>query len=356
MRSLVLVLVSVLGCSSKSDPGSGSGSGAGSGSAPTTPPSPSNDFYTNPVVTENCPDPGVLADGGAFIAVCTTNDNKVASKFPILRSDDLVHWQLMGHLFPQGKLPTWARADFWAPEIHRIGDAYVVYFTARDDTGRLSIGLATAPSVEGPWTDSGKPFIRDERVGMIDPHQFQDTDGTRYLLWKADGNAFRPPQPTPLYAQPLSPDGRVLTGTRTTIIENDPASWEGNVLEGGSILLRDGTYYLIYSGNSFNSDRYAVGVARARALTGPYEKRARTILASDETFAGPGHGSVVPVGDEHYYVYHAWRPGQIDSAWDRPEFPRLMLVDRIHWMDDWPIIGDGTPSSVPMPVPTRQPK
>ncbi|HUS68570.1 MAG TPA: glycoside hydrolase family 43 protein [Kofleriaceae bacterium] len=333
----MVVVLLVLGCSGSV---SGSGSDPASASAPR---------YTNPVLDENCPDPGVLAHGGAFWAVCTSGS--APDTFPLRRSDDLVHWRLVGHIFPDGKIPAWSKGDFWAPEIHAIGDGFVVYFSARATTGQLSIGVATAPAIEGPWTDHGLPLVQDVKVGMIDPHQFQDTDGTRYLVWKGDGNAFQPPEPTPLYLQPLAADGLSLTGERTTIIRNDPTSWEGNVLEGGSILLHDGTYYLIYSGNVFNSDRYAVGVARAKKLTGPYEKRARPILVSDAAFVGPGHGSVVRAGDADHYVYHAWRAGRIDSAWDRPEFPRVMLLDPIHWVDGWPIIGDGTPSSEPQPPP-----
>lgn len=327
--------------------------GGSSREQPTTAVAPASELaaatYKNPVIDENCPDPGVLAHGGAFWAVCTSNDNRVADRFPIRRSADLVHWSLVGYLLPAGST-AWPRSEFWAPEIHAIQTGFVAYYTARDAGGRLSIGVATAPAIAGPWTHAAKPLIRDPRVGMIDPHQFQDTDGARYLYWKADGNDFNPPEPTPIYAQRLSPDGLTLVGERTTILKND-AAWEGPVIEGGSVVKHDGRYYLIYSGNVFNSDKYAVGVARASSPLGPFEKRPKPILVSDESFVGPGHGSIVTAGGNDFYVYHAWRPGKIDPAWDKPTFPRVMLVDRITWSDGWPVIHDGTPSSGAMPMP-----
>jgi beta-xylosidase len=311
--------------------------------------------YQNPVVAENCPDPGVLADGEVFYAVCTSNNNQAeADKFPILRSRDLESWERVGHLFPAGSIPTWAAADFWAPEIHRIGDGYVAYFTARDTGGRLSIGVATAPAAAGPWKDAGKPLIRDERVGMIDPHQFQDDDGTRYLYWKADGNDFKPPEPTPIYVEKLSPDGLALVGERKTVLRNDQP-WEGPVIEGGSVVHRGGWYYLVYSGNVFNSDKYAVGVARARSPLGPFEKRPQPILVTSDSWIGPGHGSLVRIGDSDWYVYHAWQPGRVDPAWNDTRYPRMMLIDRIEWQDGWPIIHDGTPSSGKTPSPVTSP-
>src|SRR5687768_14486551 len=130
----------------------------------------------NPLIADNCPDPAVIRieDGGAavYYLVCTSNRNGPGGKFPLRRSSDLVHWERSGDLFPPGQWPSWAREDFWAPEIHRLGPRYVAYYTARDASGRLCIGAAFADRAQGPWTDLGRPFLRDERVGLIDAHLF----------------------------------------------------------------------------------------------------------------------------------------------------------------------------------------
>jgi arabinan endo-1,5-alpha-L-arabinosidase len=348
----VLAVVSS-GCERRSSGGgapSATGAAADAGSALAD--AAAEGTFTNPVVAENCPDPGILQVGEDYYAICTTNSNDDRDKFPIRRSRDLVHWDRAGFLFPSGQVPRWARADFWAPEIHKVGDGYVAYFTARDTTDKLCIGAARARNVLGPYTDIGKPFIRDDRAGVIDAHQFKDEDGRRYLYWKIDGNAFKPPEPTWIYGQELSSDGLSLVGKRVQLLRNT-LSWEGDVIEGGWMIRHDQSYFLVYSANTFNSDRYATGVARSRSPLGPFEKLPQPILRSSAQWWGPGHGAIVHVGGSDYYLYHAWQPGKVDAAWDKPQYPRMMLLDRVRWEDGWPKINDGTPGAGALPLPMR---
>ncbi|ATB29261.1 glycoside hydrolase family 43 protein [Melittangium boletus] len=294
-------------------------------------------LYLNPVFSGGCADPGVIFDGGKYIAVCTSGG--AAAAFPIRTSSDLITWTSAGHIFPSGKRPAWAKGDFWAPEIHRVGSRYIAYYTARHTNGVLSIGAASATSPLGPFTDLGWPLVHDPNMGMIDATFFTDTAGTKYLVWKADGNAVG--QKTPIYAQPLSADGLSLTGTRKTLITNDRA-WEGGLVEAPWVVARDGYYYLFYSGNAYYDGRYAIGVARATSPLGPYTKAANPILKTTPDWEGPGHGSVVtsPSGTS-VMVYHAWDAGHTT---------RVMLVDTIVWKDGWPTM-PGAPSLQSRPLP-----
>ena len=172
-----------------------------------------------PLLTENIAprilvgygDPAVFKDGEDYWLVATSNDAPDA--FPILHSRDLEHWECLGFVFPEGHQPKWAAsgwnvADFWAPEMHRVGEEYWLAFTARQATNALAIGLARAPSPLGPWTDNGVPLIAGKPVdttglgydpnqpqmsgGVIDSHLFIDADGDRYLFWKDDTNSIWP--------------------------------------------------------------------------------------------------------------------------------------------------------------------
>ena len=172
-----------------------------------------------PLLTENVHpqilvgygDPAVFKDGTDYWLVATSNDAPDA--FPILHSADLQHWEPKGFIFPSGSEPAWAArgrntADFWAPEMARVGDEYWTVFTARQSTNALAIGLARAPSPLGPWTDNGAPLITGKPVnttglgydanqpqlsgGVIDSHLFIDADGERYLFWKDDTNSIWP--------------------------------------------------------------------------------------------------------------------------------------------------------------------
>lgn len=123
---------------------------------------------------------------------CTSNDAPDA--FPILRSDDLVDWRLEGFVFPRDQTPPWAltghdRADFWAPELHRIGDAWWVLFAARRQDRELAIGLAKGPSPAGPFTACPEPLLDGD---VIDPHLLVGADGRLLLFWKEDANGVWP--------------------------------------------------------------------------------------------------------------------------------------------------------------------
>jgi arabinan endo-1,5-alpha-L-arabinosidase len=123
----------------------------------------------------------------------TITSNDAPEAFPILRSDDLIDWRLEGFVFPRGQAPPWAltgsgKADFWAPELHRIGDEYWVCFAARQRNRDLAIGLAKGPSPKGPFTALPEPLLGG---GVIDPHLF--VHGDRLLLfWKEDTNGVWP--------------------------------------------------------------------------------------------------------------------------------------------------------------------
>ena len=303
--------------------------------------------YDNPVVAFDCPDPGVLAlpatAGPTYYMTCT------GGRFPIRRSADLVLWEDSGQsVLPAGK-PPWAAngGRNWAPEIHRVGDAYVAYFTAADAADRLAIGAAWATDPLGPYVDVGAPLVQDA-LGVIDATFFADDDGKRYLIYKVDGNSQG--QPTPLYARALTADGRAFApgSVRHQLLVNEPSTWEGGVIEAPWLVKRAGTYYLFYSGNVYDA-RYRTGVARAAALLGPYEKHGDPLLSNNDRWVGPGHGTVVAVGDSDYFVYHAWKAavgGGHDGA-----AGRQVLVDRIVWQDGWPRIGDGTPGRALAPWP-----
>jgi GH43 family beta-xylosidase len=294
-------------------------------------------LYANPVVGSDCPDPGVLEEGGTFYMVCTPG-----WAFPLRSSKDLVSWTSKGSVFASA--PAWAASHFWAPELHKVGSTFVVYYSAKSSaTGTFAIGAGKAASVLGPYTDLGKPLLTAPAPGVIDAHYFRAASGKHYLLFKVDGNAVG--QPTPIRIQELAADGLSLVGSPTTILSNTLA-WEGALVEGPWLIERGGYFYLFYSGNGYASPSYGVGVARASSPLGPYTKAGAPILVSKGGWAGPGHGSVLvgPSGD-WVHVYHAWVAGKVGQSPGR-----LALVDRLQWENGWPLMR-GAPTSRSQPLP-----
>jgi beta-xylosidase len=306
-------------------------------------------------------DPGVMRDEDGRYWMVSTGGS--AGMYPLRVSDDLVHWKHVGYIFPAGTAPGWIKSDPWAPEIHRVGDRYLAFFTAKSKaTDRMALGIAVADRPEGPWTDrgvlqgkpDGEPILGESPIGAIDSSYFRDpADGRHYMLWKHENNGLAP-KGTPLFIQELSPDGLSLVGERRELIRND-LGWEHNLIEGPWMVARDGYYYLFYSGHAYFDHRYATGVARSRERNVPlFDQLAKAVAAprldklgppllsstKEDCWQGPGHGSVVagPDGTD-FYVYHAWEKNRVGNG-----NPRLGMADRITWKDGWPSINDGRPS------------
>src|SRR5437588_5026558 len=298
--------------------------------------------YTNPVLAGDYPDPSIIRVGKDYWATATSSE--WGPQFPILHSSDLVNWKIVGAVFP--KRPAWAVANFWAPEISEYQGRYYVYYVGRKKDGPLSVALATADKPEGPYTDHG-PLVSQE-AGSIDPMAVTDEKAERYLIWKEDGNSRK--LPTVIWAQKLSDDGTQLSGDRRDLIRND-APWEGAVVEGPFVLRRGDWFYLFYSGSGCcgRGCAYALGVARSRALLGSWEKNpANPILAGNERWKCPGHGSIVTDERGRYFLlYHAY------DARTFVYTGREMLLDEVKFGDDdWPTINDGKGPSSGAPSPS----
>ena len=332
-----------------------------------------NDPATGPAIS--CPDPATIkqtADGvDTWYLYCTgdplnTDDtnpdgslkNHYISSFS---STDLIHWTYIGDVFPAP--PSWAdpNSNLWAPAVKYFNGQYYCYFTAPSTLpigSGSSIGVATAPSPAGPWTDSGQPLIPPSARATIDPDEVQDSSGQRYISFGSFYGG--------ISIEKLSADG--LTA--------DPASIQqiaiDNRYEGGNFYYRDGYFYLFVSAtNCCNGPLtgYSVFVGRAKTPLGPFlDKQGISLLtfatggtpviaANGNRWVGPG-GNVVFDDDsgKTYMLYHA-----VDV--NTPYFPlnpgftrRPALIDPIDWVDGWPKVREGWgPSGGPQAAPAAQP-
>ncbi|WP_308160772.1 glycoside hydrolase family 43 protein [Cellulomonas sp. GbtcB1] len=316
---------------------------AGCGGAPGPEPDPTpatseetDVAFTNPVYDGNLPDPFVLRAEGAWYAYGT--QGRIGT-LPVLRSDDLVHWEVVGDGMPV--LAPWSGAGrHWAPEVVELGGRYVAYYTAMErGTQQQCVGVAFADHPAGPFVDeAAAPFVCEHAEGgSIDASPFVDLDGTPYLLWKNDGNHVG--VRSWIRVQQLSPDGSALVGDGPVDLITHDQPWEGHLVEGPTVVARDGRYHLLYSANDYGSADYGVGWAVADALTGPWTKpRDEPLMRSSPEAAGPGHGCVVTADDgATWYVHHAWPPDAVGST-----FPgRQVWLTPLDWDADGVPVLDG---------------
>ncbi len=300
--------------------------------------------FRNPLAPQNFPDPFLLPVGKEVYAWAT---NSRSANVQTLRSRDWIQWEALPDALP--KLPAWAQqGKTWAPEVSVVPGGYVMYFTATGKkTGRQVVGAAFSKSPAGPFVDSAmEPLVSQADLGgAIDASPYTAEDGTLWLLWKNDGNAVR--QKTWLWIQRLSADGLRLEGEAAKMIVND-APWEGAVVEAPTLVKREGTYYLFYSGGNFADGTYAVGCATAKTLTGPWTKcAANPILRTTGAISGPGHQHVLTDSEGKWWMaYHAWEAGKEGNHRGR----RTFRLDRLEFT------GDGTPKITPTLTPQPAPK
>ncbi|HET7896426.1 MAG TPA: family 43 glycosylhydrolase, partial [Flavisolibacter sp.] len=245
-------------------------------------------------------DPSVVKIGDRWWASATTSN--WAQAFPLLSSEDLVHWQLQGHVFNQ--LPSWADYYFWAPELSYDNGKVYVYYAAHKKGGNLCVGIASADKPEGPYTDHG-PLICQE-AGSIDAFAMRNENGKLYLVWKEDANSVG--KPTPIWAQPLNEERTALTGERTELFRNTEP-WEANLVEGVSMTKHGDYFYAFYAaaGCCGAACSYGTGVARSKSLLGPWEKYSKNpLLTGSQKWTCPGHGTPVEKDGRHYFLYHAY--------------------------------------------------
>jgi beta-xylosidase len=263
-----------------------------------------------PVDPRDFPDPFVLNVGGTYFAFAT---NAGATNVQVMSSTDLAHWDTQPDGLPN--LPAWALRGFtWAPTVLPRAGGFVLYYTVRERAaGRQAISLGYSSLPGGPYVDaSHAPLVYQLALGgSIDASPFVDTDGTAYLVWKADSNAIG--QPSSVWIQSLDEDGLTLTGAPRRLLGYD-APWENPLIEAPSLVHEGGTYYLFYSANWWNTDRYAIGYATSGNLLGPYSKVTTRgpWFNSDGAVAGPGGQEwFTDSSGQLRMAYHGWQPEKV---------------------------------------------
>src|SRR6187401_1045930 len=181
--------------------------------------------YQNPVVPGFHPDPSVCRVGSDYYLVCSSFE--YFPGLPLHRSQDLVHWTLIGYCLTRPEqLPLAgcrASGGVWAPTIrHHQGEFFV---TTTNMEGRGNF-IVRARDPEGPWSD---PVWIEQRG--IDPSLFFDDDGTVYYTTGAGGA---------LQSTIDIDTGRLLR--EPTLIWSGSG---GQHPEGPHLLRRNGWYYLL---------------------------------------------------------------------------------------------------------------
>ena len=302
---------------------------------PATAAPPGKPHYTNPILYADYSDPDIIRVGQDYYMVASSFH--FSPGIPILRSRDLVHWTIAGHVLP--RLPFAPQYDMpgphtlddtiskpvggtryaggvWAPSIRFHAGQFYVYWATPDE----GIFMATAKRADGPWSAPVK--VIDQPM-LEDPCPFWDDDGTAWLVHSRHGAG-------PLILHRMSPDGTRVLDPGTVIVE-DKANLP--ILEGPKLYKRNGYYYILAP---FGGVEKGAQVAlRSRSIRGPYEQR--VVLSQGSTpLAGPHQGGWVETPSGQGWFVHFNSTGA---------FGRITYLEPLRWVDDWPVIGDPIPGA-----------
>jgi beta-xylosidase len=323
-------------------------------------------YYQNPVYAAAAmPDPFVLDNGGKHSDYWAFGTGNL---FPVLHSSDLLHWIPAGTAMPAR--PAWVTGSRdwhpWSPSSVLASSqpcpgttsrgCYVMYYVGLSAQLNVNcVGVATSPTPGGPYSDQGPLDLANSSsgaisvsdptsartplgcgdaagAGNIDPSPFIDSSGRAYLYVSTDRSCSGGSctlEPT-ISVIPLTPDFLRASGSRTALFSGDVGTWEASevnapTVEGPSMELHDGTYYLFYSGGSWQG-AYGMGYATATSPMGPFAKSpSNPILAQSSAVLSPGGGDALVTGPHGgLWMVYAGR----DSTYAEP---RTLRLDAFTW-------------------------
>jgi hypothetical protein len=318
-------------------------------------------YYQNPVYSAaSMPDPFVLDNGDKHSDYWAFG---TGVRFPVLHSTDLVHWTAEGTAMTTR--PSWVvgSGDWhpWAPSVIESdqscpgttsGGCYVMYYVGLGAQFNVNcIGVATSPTPGGPYSDQGPLAVADSLgdagppatgmpvgcgddagEGNIDPSPFIDSSGQAYLYVSTDRSCSTAScvlQPT-ISVIPLASDLLQASGARVALFSGAGGTWEAAgvqapTVEGPFTELHDGTYYLFYSGGSWQA-AYGMGYATATSPTGPFTKSpTNPIFIQTSTVFGPGGGDDLVTGPHGgLWLLYAARASTANA-------PRTLWLDPFDW-------------------------
>jgi beta-xylosidase len=304
--------------------------------------------YTNPVYPHDFADPFALRVGRTYWAYGTAAPDGASGRhFPVLRSEDLVHWTYVAHALEPLRDP--AGVNYWAPEAAARDGKFFLYYSATtsasDEHHRLRVAIADNPT--GPFRDSGRELMPEQGF-TIDASPFVDPRSGRAYLFFATDYTDDEPHGTGLAVVALK-DNMIEVAGKPRLVVRASSDWQiyerdrnykgrtwkaWHCVEGPFALYHDGAYYCLYSGGAWYTPNYGVGFARASDPLGPWrddfaQHGPYVLKGIAGKVLGPGHNSVVLGPDDQtlHIVYHAWDAGRT---------ARRMCIDPLIWTHDGP--------------------
>jgi len=274
--------------------------------------------YTNPIIHEDFSDPDAIRVGNHFYM--TASSFISVPGLPILQSEDLVHWNLIGYALQNNVPAAYYKkvihgAGVWAPSIRYHNGEFYIYYPDPD----FGIYMTKSKTITGKWSE---PVLVLAGKGLIDPCPLWDEDGKVYLVHAYAGS--RAGIKSILVMKELNAAG-------TKVIEEGEIIYDGHSLdptvEGPKIYKRNGWYY-IFSPAGGVATGWQI-VLRSKNIYGPYERK-KVMEQGASATNGPHQGAWVQTNTGEDWFIHFQ---------DKGAYGRITHLQPMIWKNDWPVIG-----------------
>ncbi|WP_339296439.1 glycoside hydrolase 43 family protein [Paenibacillus sp. FSL W7-1279] len=276
--------------------------------------------FVNPVLHADYSDPDVIRVGEDFYMTASSFGHLPG--LPILHSKDLINWRIINHVLPRMELPGYDVPQHgngvWAPALRFHDGKYWVFYGDPD----VGIMMSTAADPAGSWTPL---HLVQEGKGLIDPCPFWDDDGQAYLV-----HAFAKSRcgiKHLLRMCRMSPDGKRLLDEGQIVFDGTERH---PTMEGPKMYKRNGYYYIFAPAGGVSTGWQTV--LRSTSVFGPYEDKI-VLHQGDSPINGPHQGGWVELDSGESWFMHFQ---------DKGAYGRIVHLQPICWVDDWPEMGADT--------------
>ena len=274
--------------------------------------------YTNPILHSDYSDPDVVRVGDDFYM--TSSSFNCIPGLPVLHSNDLVNWELIGHALnrqiPEEVFNTPQHGNgVWAPCIRYHNNEFYIYYPDPD----FGIYLVKATNPAGPWSE---PILVKGGKGLIDPSPLWDDNGKVYLTHAFAGSRAR--IKSVILVQELNRTGTATLGNEVMVFDGHNAH---PTVEGPKFYKRNGYYYIFAPAGGVSTGWQLV--LRSKNIYGPYEEK--IVMEQGKTeINGPHQGAWINTkSGEDWFIHFQ----------DKKAYGRILHLQPMKWLNDWPVIG-----------------
>jgi beta-xylosidase len=204
----------------------------------------------------------------------------------------------------------------WAPALREHAGEFYVFYPDPD----FGIYMVKAAHPAGPWS---APLLIKQVKGWIDPAPFWDDDGQAYLVSAMSRS--RSSLKSSLILSRMAPDGAKLLDEGALVFDGHA---QDETVEGPKLYKRNGYYYIFAPAGGVPTGWQLA--LRSKTIYGPYERK--VVLARGRTdINGPHQGAWVETSQGESWFVHFQ---------DKGPYGRVVHLQPMTWVDDWPVIGD----------------